>query len=168
VLGPAEGTGRLGQDDRKGLPRLRHDEQPDAGGNGAGGIDRREADAGVVPEVEILEAVTRERESDRFGGPRTPRSRYTTRPTLVLSPMPVPLDPATPELRVEFYRLYRDFFDRAERKRRWSVADDVPWGDANKALNPAVADVVEAFCTVEMYLPDYIAKALPMIRVNRG
>ena len=78
------------------------------------------------------------------------------------------IDPSNPDLRVEFYRLYRDFFYKAERKRRWSVADDVPWGDTNKSLNPVVADVVEAFCTVEMYLPDYIAKALPMIRANRG
>jgi acyl-[acyl-carrier-protein] desaturase len=82
--------------------------------------------------------------------------------------MTSPLDPKNPEIRAEFYRLYRDFFDRAERKRRWSVADDIPWGDTNKSLTPAVADAVEAFCTVEMYLPDYIAKALPMIRANRG
>jgi len=31
-----------------------------------------------------------------------------------------------------------------------------------------VADVVEAFCTVEMYLPDYISKVMPLIRQNRG
>src|SRR5262245_63077621 len=82
--------------------------------------------------------------------------------------MPTPLDPANPELRVEFYRLYRDFFDRAERKRRWTVAEDIPWDRVNPNLDPAVADVVEAFCTVEMYLPDYIAKAMPLIRKNRG
>jgi acyl-[acyl-carrier-protein] desaturase len=79
-----------------------------------------------------------------------------------------PLDPKNPDLRGEFYRLYRDFFDRAERKRRWSVADDIPWTDTNKSLDPRVADVVEAFCTVEMYLPDYVGKALPLIRANRG
>jgi len=37
-----------------------------------------------------------------------------------------PLDPTNPELRAEFYKLYRDFFDRAERKRRWTVAEDIP------------------------------------------
>jgi acyl-[acyl-carrier-protein] desaturase len=79
-----------------------------------------------------------------------------------------PLDPTNPELRVEFYRLYRDFFDRAERKRRWTVADDIPWESVNPKLDPSVADVVESFCTVEMYLPDYISKALPLIRANRG
>jgi acyl-[acyl-carrier-protein] desaturase len=78
------------------------------------------------------------------------------------------LDPSNPELRVEFYRLYRDFFHKAERKRRWSLADDIPWDNINPNVDPAVADVVEAFCTVEMYLPDYISKALPLIRKNRG
>ncbi len=28
--------------------------------------------------------------------------------------------------------------------------------------------MVESFCAVELYLPDYIAKALPMIRANQG
>src|SRR5262245_6401138 len=35
-------------------------------------------------------------------------------------------------------------------------------------MDPAVAEVIESFCAVEMYLPDYVAKALPMIRANRG
>lgn len=78
------------------------------------------------------------------------------------------LQPDNPVIRVEFYKQYRDFFDRAERKRRWTIADDIPWGDVNHSFDPAVADVVESFCAVELYLPDYIAKALPMIRTNRG
>src|SRR2546422_884226 len=32
-----------------------------------------------------------------------------------------------PELEATFWRLYRDFFDQAERRRRWSVAADIPW-----------------------------------------
>src|SRR5437588_4942655 len=78
------------------------------------------------------------------------------------------LHPEDPDLRVRFYRMYRDFFDRAERKRRWSVAADIPWDQVNRHLPPEVADVVESFCAVELFLPDYIAKALPMIRANRG
>jgi acyl-[acyl-carrier-protein] desaturase len=78
------------------------------------------------------------------------------------------LDPENPVLRRELYRLYREFFDRAERKRRWSLADDIPWDQANQEAGPAVAGVVETFCAVEMYLPDYVSKALPMIRGNRG
>jgi acyl-[acyl-carrier-protein] desaturase len=82
--------------------------------------------------------------------------------------MPTRLDPSDPELRLRFYRMYRDFFNRAERKRRWSLEDDIPWDQVNRHVPPEIADVVESFCAVEMYLPDYIAKALPMIRANRG
>jgi acyl-[acyl-carrier-protein] desaturase len=78
------------------------------------------------------------------------------------------LQPDHPALRDGLYRLYRDFFRRAERKRRWSVEDDIPWAQVNRSMDPAVADVVESFCAVELYLPDYVAKALPMIRANRG
>ncbi len=78
------------------------------------------------------------------------------------------LRPDDAALRDHFYRLFRNFFRRAERKRRWSVDDDIPWDQVNRRMDPAVADVVESFCAVELYLPDYISKALPMIRANRG
>ena len=74
----------------------------------------------------------------------------------------------TSGLEEAYYRLYREFFARAERKRRWSVDDDIPWNLANKDMPPEVADVVESFCSVELYLPDYIAKALPLARASRG
>jgi acyl-[acyl-carrier-protein] desaturase len=69
-----------------------------------------------------------------------------------------------------FYQLYREFFDQAERKRRWSIRDDIPWHQVNAALPCAIANVVECFCAVELYLPDYISKALalPLIRASRG
>lgn len=76
--------------------------------------------------------------------------------------------PDDPQLRKEFARFYRDFFDHAERKRRWSLRDDIPWAQVNRATEPAVADVIESFCAVELYLPDYLAKAVPLIRANRG
>jgi acyl-[acyl-carrier-protein] desaturase len=66
------------------------------------------------------------------------------------------------------YKLYRDYFDRAEKKRRWSLKDDIPWGQCNPALDPAVADVVQTFCSVELYLPDYLGKLLPQVRAVRG
>jgi acyl-[acyl-carrier-protein] desaturase len=78
------------------------------------------------------------------------------------------LSPDNPELKVRLYRLFREFFALAERRRRWSLEDDIPWDQVNRAMNPAVATVVESFCAVELYLPDYVAKALPMIRQNRG
>jgi acyl-[acyl-carrier-protein] desaturase len=73
-----------------------------------------------------------------------------------------------PAVREGFNRLYRKFFNQAERKRRWSLEEDIPWNQVNRAMDPAVADVVESFCAVELYLPDYISKALPLIRSNRG
>ena len=78
------------------------------------------------------------------------------------------LHPENPALRAGLYRLYREFFDLAERKRRWSLADDIPWDQVNRTVDPAIAAVVESFCAVELYLPDYVAKALPMIRANKG
>jgi acyl-[acyl-carrier-protein] desaturase len=71
-------------------------------------------------------------------------------------------------LEPQFWRLYRDFFDKAEKKRRWSIADDIPWDRCNRNLDPAVAHVVESFCAVELYLPDYTAKILPVVRPSRG
>jgi len=82
--------------------------------------------------------------------------------------MTSPIDPNDPAIRSILMRLYRDFFDRAEKKRRWSLREDIPWHQCNSSLAPAVAGVVESFCAVELYLPDYIAKALPLIRSNRG
>jgi acyl-[acyl-carrier-protein] desaturase len=76
--------------------------------------------------------------------------------------------PESPELLQRIYRLFRDYFNMAERRRRWSLEDDIPWDQANRSLKPVIADVVETFCAVEMYLPDYLSKTLPQIRANRG
>ena len=74
------------------------------------------------------------------------------------------LPPPCPELERALWRLYRDFFDQAERRRRWSLRDDIPWDQTNRQLDPAIADVVESFCAVELYLPDYTSKILPLVR----
>lgn len=73
-----------------------------------------------------------------------------------------------PEYERRVYQLYREFFDRAERKRRWNVTDDIPWDQCNPQLKPVIADVVETFCAVELYLPDYSGKILPKVRHSRG
>jgi acyl-[acyl-carrier-protein] desaturase len=73
-----------------------------------------------------------------------------------------------PHLEAAFYRLYRDFFDLAEKKRRWSLRDDIPWHQCSRSLDPAVADVVESFCAVELYLPDYVASAMALFRPSRA
>jgi acyl-[acyl-carrier-protein] desaturase len=82
--------------------------------------------------------------------------------------MDVPLKPESPFARATIYRLFRDFFDRAEKKRRWNIRRDIPWHQCNPQLNPAIADVVETFCAVELFLPDYLSKAVPQVRDNRG
>ena len=73
-----------------------------------------------------------------------------------------------PELEGALWKLYRDFFDVAEHKRRWRVRDDIPWDQCNPNLDPAIADVVETFCCVELYLPDYVGKVLPLVRHSKG
>jgi len=79
------------------------------------------------------------------------------------------ISPDDPVLRVRFNQLYREFLDRRRTKttlvpqRRHSL-------EPGESLDTrSIADVVESFWrTVEMYLPDYIAKALPLIRKNKG
>ena len=66
------------------------------------------------------------------------------------------------------WRLYRHFFDQAERRRRWSLEKDIPWAQCNKKLDPVIADVVESFCAVELYLPDYLVHAMPWSRPSRA
>lgn len=72
------------------------------------------------------------------------------------------------ELEGAFWRLFRDFFDKAEKKRRWRIRDDIPWDQCNPNLNPAIAHVVESFTAVELYLPDYTSKILPLVRSSKG
>jgi acyl-[acyl-carrier-protein] desaturase len=84
-----------------------------------------------------------------------------------VSPTPEP-QPEDPQLLADIYRLFREYFDLAERRRRWSIAEDIPWTQCNHSLKPAIADVVETFCSVELYLPDYLSKLIPQVRGNRG
>jgi acyl-[acyl-carrier-protein] desaturase len=64
--------------------------------------------------------------------------------------------------------MYREFFDQAEKRRRWNIREDIPWDQANKHMDPAVALIVESFCAVEMFLPDYMGKVLPVYRFSAG
>ncbi len=72
------------------------------------------------------------------------------------------------ELEAKLWLLYRDYFDLAEKKRRWRIREDIPWDQCNPDLNPAIADVVETFCAVEMYLPDYTSKMFRLIRHSKS
>jgi acyl-[acyl-carrier-protein] desaturase len=82
-----------------------------------------------------------------------------------MSPEPLP---ETPDAQRKIYALFRDYFDRAEKKRRWSIKDGIPWEKCNPNLPAAIADVVETFCAVELYLPDYLSKLIPQVRATRG
>lgn len=76
--------------------------------------------------------------------------------------------PDDPLLQSALWQLYRRFFDRAERRRRWSIERDIPWDKCNRGLDPVIADVVESFCAVELFLPDYLAHAMPWSRPSRA
>ncbi len=67
-----------------------------------------------------------------------------------------------------FFEQYLEYFKLAEDRRRWNIWKDIPWEDVNPDADDLVADVVEAFSAVEMFLPDYTAKILQMIRKSRG
>src|SRR5262245_12899398 len=79
---------------------------------------------------------------------------------------PEPVD--NPEMRAKIWLAYREYFDLAERKRRWNIREDIPWDSVNKDIDPVIADVIQTFCMVELYLPDYLSKQLPQVRNNRG
>lgn len=71
--------------------------------------------------------------------------------------------------RERVYRLYLDFLETAESKRRWNIFNDVPWEalDASKATE-AIAQGIEVFCSEELYVPDYSARGLELIRSRFG
>ncbi|HHH28748.1 MAG TPA: acyl-ACP desaturase [Polyangiaceae bacterium] len=62
------------------------------------------------------------------------------------------------------YRLYMEFFERAERERRWSVFDDIPWDQCNPEASEQLALCAETFASVEMFLPDYVAGGINSVR----
>ncbi len=72
------------------------------------------------------------------------------------------------QLENRFFELYIDFFNRAEVERRWNVQKDIPWDKCNPKVSDAIALIVESFCAVELFLPDYTSKILQLIRKSRG
>jgi len=82
--------------------------------------------------------------------------------------MSVSINSESPQILARIYSLYRDYFDLAEKKRRWRLRDDIPWHQVSNAVAPEIADVVQTFCSVEMYLPDYLSKLIPQVRAVRG
>ena len=63
------------------------------------------------------------------------------------------------------YRAYMEFFDIAERNRRWHPINDIPWGKIDFAKNTEEKAIcVETFCGVELYIPDYTANGFNLTR----
>lgn len=76
---------------------------------------------------------------------------------------------ATNSHREKVYRAYMSFFEHAERHRRWSLFDDIPWEKLDASTNdPQLALGAETFCGVEMYLPDYLAAGINIVRESFG
>jgi acyl-[acyl-carrier-protein] desaturase len=72
---------------------------------------------------------------------------------------------ATLNQREKMYRAYCEFFDTAEKKRRWNPFNDIPWDKLNPSLNTEEDAVcLETFCGVELYVPDYTANAFNLTR----
>ncbi len=67
-----------------------------------------------------------------------------------------------------FYRELMRYLALAEQKRRWNPFTDIPYAQANPDSSQTLAQCVETFCAVEMYLPDFTSKMLHMIRRSRG
>lgn len=70
----------------------------------------------------------------------------------------------TTQLEEELYRIYMEFFEKAERERRWNVFDDIPWDQVNPDASDSLALCAETFASVEMYLPDYVAGGINIVR----
>jgi acyl-[acyl-carrier protein] desaturase len=82
--------------------------------------------------------------------------------------MSTPTTPENPQTRAKIWQAFLDYFDAAEKKRRWNIRTDIPWDQCNPGIPPEIADVVQTFCMVELFLPDYLAKQLPQVRNSKG
>jgi acyl-[acyl-carrier protein] desaturase len=68
-------------------------------------------------------------------------------------------------MRDKMYDAYLEFFEVAERKRRWNIFDDVPWDQLDASLNSErKATRIETYCAEEFYLPDYTAGGVELSR----
>lgn len=72
-------------------------------------------------------------------------------------------------IRDQVYRTYLDFLETAEKKRRWSIFDDVPWDGLDAAKSgEGSTQCVEIFCAEELYVPDYSSQGLELVRSRFG
>jgi acyl-[acyl-carrier-protein] desaturase len=63
------------------------------------------------------------------------------------------------------YRAYMEFFDIAERTRRWNPMNDIPWDKLDPSKNTEEKAIrLETACGVELYLPDYVSNSFNLTR----
>jgi acyl-[acyl-carrier-protein] desaturase len=78
-------------------------------------------------------------------------------------------DKATHYARQErLYKMYKEFFDKAEQERRWNPLRDVPYEKILKGAPESLITVAETFCLVESYLPDYVSQGINVVRPYFG
>jgi acyl-[acyl-carrier-protein] desaturase len=75
------------------------------------------------------------------------------------------LDRATEE---RMYALFKTFFRIAEEERRWTVWSDVPWELSPANPSPDLVETVLKSYREDLFLPDYSARALHLLRASRG
>ena len=79
--------------------------------------------------------------------------------------------------RERMYREYMQFFEHAERHRRWNPMHDIPWEQLetqahqdetarhrDAAAQERLATCLETFCGVELFIPDYTRNGLNLSR----
>ena len=54
------------------------------------------------------------------------------------------------------YEMYKTFFDKAERERRWNPLKDVPYEKIPVDVPESLIVVAETFCCVESFLPPWV------------
>lgn len=71
----------------------------------------------------------------------------------------------TNNIRDRVYRTYLDFLETAEKKRGWNVFDDIPWDELQISKSSETnVQCVEIYCAEELYVPDYSAQGLELVR----
>jgi acyl-[acyl-carrier-protein] desaturase len=68
------------------------------------------------------------------------------------------------DLNSRLHELYRSAFEKAERERRWSVFEDVPWERGRAAVPANVVSSAETFFCMHAALPEFVATALMAAR----
>ncbi len=68
----------------------------------------------------------------------------------------------------QLFELYEAALAKAERERRWSVFEDVPWERAKSSAATHLAECAETFFVIESFLPDYLVRGLAALRGSSG